>query len=498
MQDNQQNQENQMYMKLTEQSPNPENQQSNEQMNSPQEYPKPSDFPSNSPVDLNCPPNQQINNYVLPPLIQSEGEKLIITFALIKNIIVEVCILLMSGMIIGIVFEKAKIYASIFFVIEQLFILFFANRKIEIIKDESNKKLRVNLVNYLCCAIKKREFIFPNIYADVRLIRGDKNISDVYNLILINSFKDGIDIDLDSSNIQNTPLTIFDIFENISTYKFKGQFSTKQTTNIFLGNSNDETNPLSFNINKYMNKQQNNTIHVIIGSEPFHKYVKMNDHFFSYYTKDPLNNKRCRDCFKFLLLSYHVSSIIYIFVNYMQSMNSKQQYKDSYSEEKYDSSQEETYFYFGVFGLFGCFMMLYIIILSIRFCLNRITEYLRIDIIYSKNFDRLFIGIVKNNGKEYLKKFLFNLKDINKFVIQKNNVNDKGFYLKSINKGNNLIQDICYIKEQQDELEGLLFILNEKLLYNNNNNYHNVTNNNNIDINMNNFPPLTTPLFAEP
>ena len=157
-----------------------------------------------------------------------------------------------------------------------------------------------------------------------------------------------------------------------------------------------------------MNKQQNNTIHVIIGSEPFHKYVKMNDHFFSYYTKDPLNNKRCRDCFKFLLLSYHVSSIIYIFVNYMQSMNSKQQYKDSYSEEKYDSSQEETYFYFGVFGLFGCFMMLYIIILSIRFCLNRITEYLRIDIIYSKNFDRLFIGIVKNNGKEYLKKFLFN------------------------------------------------------------------------------------------
>ena len=56
---------------------------SNEQMNSPQEYPKLSDFPSNSPVDLNCPPNQQINNYVLPPLIQSEGEKLIITFALI-------------------------------------------------------------------------------------------------------------------------------------------------------------------------------------------------------------------------------------------------------------------------------------------------------------------------------------------------------------------------------------------------------------------------------
>ena len=70
-----------------------------------------------------------------------------------------------------------------------------------------------------------------------------------------------------------------------------------------------------------------------------------------------------------------------------------------------------------------------------------------------------------------------------------------------MNKGNNLIQDICYIKGKQNELEGLIYLLNEKLLKNtNNNSNHNVTDNdnNNIDINMNNFPPLTTPLFAEP
>ena len=500
MQDNQQNQENQMYMQLTEKSSDFGNQQSNEQMNSLQEYPKPSDFPSNSPQNLNCPPNQQINNYVLPPLIQSEGEKLIINFALLKNIIVEVCLLIMCGFVIGFVFVKAKIYISIFFVIEHLFILFLADKKIEIIKDVPNKKLRVNLVNYLCCAKKKREFTFPNIYADVRIIKGDKDTSDSYNLVLINSFKDGIDIDLDSSNIQNLPLTIFYVFENVSTYKFNGQFTMKQTINTFLGNSNDETNPLSFNINKYMNKEQNIFSSHVTGRGPFNKYVKMNDHFFSYYTKDPLYDKRCIIFVKLLLILYHIALAPLAVVFGTGSENTKEKYSPFEKKEKYTPSEKETYLYLGVFGLFGCCIILYLIILGIRFCCDRTNEYLRIDIIYSKNFDRLFIGVVKNNGKEYLKKVLFNLNEIDKFVIQKNNINDKGFHLKSMNKGNNLIQDICHIKEEQDELEGLLYILNEKLSYNANNNYnHNITdNNNNLDINTNNFPPSTTPLIYQP
>ena len=55
-----------------------------------------------------------------------------------------------------------------------------------------------------------------------------------HTLVLINTFKDGIDIDLDSSNIQNTPVTIFDLYTYVNVNKFNGQDSMKQTIKSFL------------------------------------------------------------------------------------------------------------------------------------------------------------------------------------------------------------------------------------------------------------------------
>ena len=60
---------------------------------------------------------------------------------------------------------------------------------------------------------KKREFAFPGIFVDIETIieKDDKNrTSTYYRLIFMNTFQDGISIDLDSSNIQNTPATILD------------------------------------------------------------------------------------------------------------------------------------------------------------------------------------------------------------------------------------------------------------------------------------------------
>ena len=160
------------------------------------------------------------------------------------------------------------------------------------------------------------------------------------------------------------------------------------------------------------------------------------------------------------------------------------------------SELEEIVFINVFLAWIGLRIISYFIIFLVKACSGKTTEFLRIDIIYSKNFDRLFIGIVKNDGKTYIKKFLFNLNEIDKFVIIKKNNNEKGFHLKSINKGNNLIQDICYINEEQEELEGLLYILNEKLTDGaDKNGDHNIAINSNEDVYSNDCTPSKTPFL---
>ena len=116
----------------------------------------------------------------------------------------------------------------------------------------------------------------------------------------------------------------------------------------------------------------------------------------------------------------------------------------------------------------------------VKFCDNFITfffnryqyEYnyddqaVRIDFIYSESFDRIFIGVVQNYQKSYIKTFLFNTNTIDKFILQANQL--EGYDLRIMLKENNEIQTIWQIKkERQDDLEGLAFLLNERFANNN-------------------------------
>ena len=90
-------------------------------------------------------------------------------------------------------------------------------------------------------------------------------------------------------------------------------------------------------------------------------------------------------------------------------------------------------------------------------------DILRIDIIYSNNFDIIFIGLVNNNQKSYKNTFEFNMSIIEKFVLQKISYEYEGFHLKVIfkDKTNQLIYSLK--KSTQENLRGLIFILNERL-----------------------------------
>ena len=88
---------------------------------------------------------------------------------------------------------------------------------------------------------------------------------------------------------------------------------------------------------------------------------------------------------------------------------------------------------------------------------------IRIDFVYSKNFDIIFIGVVKNGEKSYAKSFEFKMDNIDKFILQ-NLKDNTGFYLKVIFKDKQ-IQDIWPIENKnQFDLEGLIYLLNERLI----------------------------------
>ena len=458
-------------------------------------------------------PNQQSNAYVLPPQVHPVGDKLIIPFSNCKNIVLEVFMIITSIMVIFSAPSTGKIYTTIFFIIEQILVLYFANKRVEIEKDQPNNKLTVKLINYLCTTRKKSEFDLKNVFIDVQIVDRKEGWQTpaYYRLIIINTFKDSIAIDLDSSGIKNTPVKIFDFYEHVDASKFNGQIAMKQTVKEFVGNQDNEENPLSFNINKYMNKPDNIFKHFnnFVNGVTFSKYVKMNDHFFSYYSKEPLKNKFCQGCFSRLIYLFH----FYLFPLSFMSNFIFQQTSSPFDKKKENnnSSEKEMYFAMGFFGYIIITMILYFLCIGIGSCCDKTTEYLRIDIIYSKDFDRLFIGIVKNDEKSYIKTFLFNLNEIDRFVLQKNHIAEQGIHLKSISKGNGIIQDICYINEIETELEGLTYILNEKLQnnLNNNANLNNNTNpniipndinnvNNNMTLGINECPPPTTPLMGQP
>jgi hypothetical protein len=267
--------------------------QFNAQMNVPPQFAKPQNFPPNFPQNMpNMPPQnpqnipkpeelfemqkrimagervnifdpfqqqQQSNAYVLPPQCQPVGDKLIIPFSSCKNCFLEIFMIITSLMVISLAPTYAKIYTAVFFLIEQFCILFSAKKRIEIIKDEPNKKLTVKLINYLGMTRKTTEYDLGNLFVDVQIVDRKEGWQTpaYYRLILINTYKDGIAIDLDSSNIKNKPVSAFDFFEHVDAQKFNGQVNMKNTIQSFIGNNNEEGNPFAFNIDAYMKKQDN-------------------------------------------------------------------------------------------------------------------------------------------------------------------------------------------------------------------------------------------------
>ena len=165
----------------------------------------------------------------------------------------------------------------------------------------------------------------------------------------------------------------------------------------------------------------------------FSRYMKMNDKVFSFYM-DVTPFTFCPILCGLIVINIILSTIATTFII--------------------------TKIILGIIIVAGIILLLNI--LYIIYCYKGFKEILRMDIIYSNNFDKLFIGLVNYKEEKYLKTFSFDINNIEKFILNpyKNCCTEK-LMLKVIYK-NNYSADICsYSKESK--LEPLLFILNEKI-----------------------------------
>ena len=327
-------------------------------------------------------------------------------------------------------------------------------KKTELIKDVQNNRFEINSINYFNEPISSEILSLNSInFNEVSYTTKSKKGSHhtFYGLIIINTFENKSLLDLDQSDIRNKPRKIFYLLDNISRGNIKEQLCN------FVNCSPEPDNPIFLNIDKYMGKSWDNKYPYTFGSYKISKYMKISDTFYSFYLgeKDSMNDRLL--AYNYLMGIFAIFGIMVVF--------------HTISE-----------LYIKIISLTGCILFIILINCLIIFIYKSKRNKLisRIDIIYSINFDRIFIGLVNHNEKAYLNTFLFHINSIDKFTLQsiiKSTEKSKNKNNLQVVLKNGETQTICQINDFEATLEGLLFILNEKLI---NRNEPIINNNNNL------------------
>ena len=187
-----------------------------------------------------------------------------------------------------------------------------------------------------------------------------------------------------------------------------------------------------------MNRQQVN-----LNQYSFTKYIKINEHFFTYYNNDPLKKNHYNEClFKGTSITIRSFLLFFSLSIFMAKDNNS---------------------FYSIFNSMCIYYVITIFIGKLICECRKSKKSLRIDIIYSFNFDKIFIGASYNDKEIYIITSEFFINEIDRFILKKNIINEIGFHLCAISKGNTS-RELCYIEDSQEELEGLVYILNEKKL----------------------------------
>lgn len=316
-----------------------------------------------------------------------------------------------------------KITFISFGVIFSLLLLIFSNNKITIKKDIENNMVQIKLINFLCfpklkfdCHIK--DISFSTIYSSSYDPETGTS-SESYSLSIYNSNKNFIV--LNENKIKTKPVIFYYSFDNISIGINQSESQFRYKINKFIsseGNSN-----VNFNY-------QNKNIEVV------------SDRFFIH----NLRNSNGRTCFDIFIIIIAIIFNIGIFSGVMVLLVNNKDFNLRIM---------------GICSIPGFNIILYIIYKSIKIIKENI---IRIDCMYSKNFDKIFIGLVKYTKTSYVNRFEYEIKDIERFTLNK----EGDYYKLKVELKNKEIQQIYTIKNRtKEDLEELAYFLNKQFINNN-------------------------------
>ena len=269
-----------------------------------------------------------------------------------------------------------------------IIILLLLNCKsnIELIKDKANN--RITMIEKYCICCKK----IINLSLENTVLKGryyyTQGEKDHYSYILaLNINPNEIDLDLDKSNIRNTPFKYLSKLCVVNSGKEQLELQLKSISKSEFKNKVKEEIDLYHPPRKYRSLKDDFDL--------YDSYlVKLSDHFYIFYTYPYLLIDKPNDNFE------------------------------------------------------------------------------RLDWIYTKDFDRIFLGVVKNDSS-YANNFIFNTDIIDKFVLE---IYDENFRLKIILK-TGVKTEICqFLKELKIQLDIFISLINGQI--NKINNVNQVTSDN--------------------
>ena len=327
-----------------------------------------------------------------------------------------------------------SLFASDIFIIIYIFLL--CKSKIEIIKANG----MLNIIEKSYFALKrmnlytKKENI--HFYQTSEIRSGEDNDYTIYHLFIINNFKDLKEIDLKTSSIKQKPASFFYHYENLR------DNTNSDSLNDFIGSPHQFNNPLLFDIVKYMNKATTDTnpfYNIPSTQNQLSKIMRFNDHLFTYYFNPPKENTCCCDDSTGLFSIPIVNILIWpIAINIALIDFSKMIWRFS-----------------------GIFIILVFDFICVIYYLCRKRKNVRIDFIYSKDFDELFIGVVvKAINYSYRNTFEYQMKNVNRFILERK-LNET---ILKVELKNNVYETIfCFRNLETTYSDGIIYLLNEKL-----------------------------------
>ena len=336
------------------------------------------------------------------------------------GIVIFITLVLLIPIIISLddIFVKLTFFS--FGIIIPLLMLIISNYKLTIKKDIINNTVQIKLLNFMCFPKLKFDCHIKDIsFSTQSFRRNDSDTSRNCVLIIYNSNKNYLE--LNENKIKTKPVNFYYYYDDIA-------YEENETENAFRDRINRFICPeYNYSENDFNYESKNKEvvpnrlfIHNLIG----------------------LNEMTCFDIFILFITSFlNYIGLCYLLFRFI--------------EEKEFNSNIMVIYYIPTYNI-----ILYIIYK----CFKKFKEnVVRIDCMYSKNFDKIFIGLVKYTKTSYAKTFEYEINNIEKFTLIKEG---KNFNLKVELKKKGIEHIYTIKKRTEEDLEELISFLNRRLINN--------------------------------